>query len=162
MNGAVISVEGKYGIVTGTWSSLQEEGLDVVLAGDNDSTCVKEHTPSDLTTHFTGSCYVLPPETAMALGTPPILVARTCCGWDWISTQEEFLAARLNGSCAVFHTPNHDLHMRQLFDPNGELARAEDAWEAVVSAMAESCPSDCPRTPPSTTTPTPAPGRGAV
>ena len=36
--------------------------------------------------------------------------------------------SRLRGPCVAFHTPPHDLHMKQLFEPETLVVEAEAAW----------------------------------
>lgn len=89
--------------------------------------------------------WVYPVEAALKLGVGEkrVLVHRSCCGYDWVSTREEFIASqsRLRGACVSSpmggHMPNRDLHMEQLFAPEKLVAEAEAAWLVVEGILGD-------------------------
>jgi hypothetical protein len=156
--GRVVAVGDRIGIHIGTWSrgtaKSREEGEVVVFPRDSSSTHVESGAEVseilDLSEQVTdtGAAFVLSPVAALAFGVGGrrVLVHRRCCGWSWVESREQFLASRLGGlcdaagweawgSCVGFHTPPHDLWIREMTDPDGLRAEAQAAWEAVEAVL---------------------------
>ena len=131
--------EGSLKVLAGTWSRDGETGFLALPVGGHDTVHVRPQLVQDMGARRYRYGCVYPVEAAikLGLGEKRVLVHRSCCGYDWVSTREEFMESRLRGACVSFHTPNHDLHMDQLFAPEKLVAKAEAAWLVVEGILGE-------------------------
>jgi len=86
----------------------------------------------------TESGYVLQPHVAERLGTPRVLAHRLCCGWDWATSEAEFLTVRNDFKCETFHTFNHGLAEAMMDNPNfwAEYeAKNRAEWKAIEAIL---------------------------
>jgi hypothetical protein len=155
-NGWVVLLDGAagFGVVVGRWSRMDSTGVEtrgmVVLPwGGHEDVSLTSRKAGDVGAVSTRTGWVFPSDVGDRLRrictacdipvslVPRVLVHRSCCGYDWMATptREEFMESRLNGRCVAFHTPNHDLHMDQMFNPDKLVAEAEADWQEVVGIL---------------------------
>lgn len=137
LNVAVVSAGGvPVGVVTGTWSKLGTDGgLVVVPVGAAQGVSVATVEVLGSAVRLPNACCVLPENLATRYGTPRVLVLRRCCGWDWVSTREEYMRTRMiMQPCVTFHTPSHNMECLEI--PGwGAPARRKEREAAHAAAV---------------------------